>query len=293
MRVNYPAIRMVAIATSMMLASVSVGQAQGWVPTEEVEIVTHSGSTSSTWTNADMIARVATELGLFPNGITTTIVDGARGAKARTYVAKEHAGDPHTLQMMVPTQIQIPILSRSEVLTPYTPYQPEVSQGTLQVMFEYQTAISELTALPVSNASLYEGPSSVASAAYLAIGATKGRKKLVVSRGLPVFIELSSTPGYDRAGYLVLPRSGARARFVTLQTLLPLLALLAVSLVPVLIGAPGVLYVIGAIFLGLGFLHHGVRFARRRSGPAARQLLLASIVYLPSLFVLMVLSGAR
>src|SRR3954454_14472857 len=76
------------------------------------------------------------------------------------------------------------ITQRSEFLTPYTPYQPEVSQGGLQVMFEFQTAISELTALPVSNASLYEGPSSAASAAYLAIGATKGRRKLVVSRGL-------------------------------------------------------------------------------------------------------------
>src|SRR5437762_1953995 len=76
------------------------------------------------------------------------------------------------------------ITQRSEFLTPYTPYQPEVSQGGLQVMFEFQTAISELTALPVSNASLYEGPSSVASAAYLAIGATQGRRKLVVSRGL-------------------------------------------------------------------------------------------------------------
>jgi len=76
------------------------------------------------------------------------------------------------------------ITQRSEFLTPYTPYQPEVSQGGLQVMFEFQTAISELTALPVSNASLYEGPSSVASAAYLASGATKGRRRLVVSRGL-------------------------------------------------------------------------------------------------------------
>jgi glycine dehydrogenase subunit 1 len=75
------------------------------------------------------------------------------------------------------------ITQRSEFLTPYTPYQPEVSQGGLQVMFEFQTAISELTALPISNASLYEGPSSVASAAYLAMGATR-RRRLVVSRGL-------------------------------------------------------------------------------------------------------------
>ena len=56
------------------------------------------------------------------------------------------------------------LMERSEFLTPYTPYQPEISQGGLQVMFEYQTAISELTALPVSNASVYEGPSAVASA---------------------------------------------------------------------------------------------------------------------------------
>ena len=75
------------------------------------------------------------------------------------------------------------IVSRSEFLTPYTPYQPEISQGGLQVMFEFQTAISELTGLPVSNASVYEGPSAVAAAGYLAKGETR-KTKLVVSRGL-------------------------------------------------------------------------------------------------------------
>jgi glycine dehydrogenase subunit 1 len=75
------------------------------------------------------------------------------------------------------------IITRSEFLTPYTPYQPEISQGGLQVMFEFQTAISELTGLPVSNASLYEGPSSVAAAGYLAKLENK-RTKFVTSRGL-------------------------------------------------------------------------------------------------------------
>jgi glycine dehydrogenase subunit 1 len=75
------------------------------------------------------------------------------------------------------------LLGRSEFLTPYTPYQPEVSQGTLQVMFEYQTAISELTGLPVSNATLYEAPSAVASAGWLA-RLQNGRERFLVSRGL-------------------------------------------------------------------------------------------------------------
>jgi glycine dehydrogenase subunit 1 len=75
------------------------------------------------------------------------------------------------------------IVTRSEFLTPYTPYQPEISQGGLQAMFEFQTAISELTGLPVSNASMYEGPSAVASAGYLAKLET-GRRRFVVSRGV-------------------------------------------------------------------------------------------------------------
>jgi glycine dehydrogenase subunit 1 len=75
------------------------------------------------------------------------------------------------------------LMERSEFLTPYTPYQPEISQGGLQVMFEYQTAISELTGLPVSNASVYEGPSAVAAAGYMA-KLHNGRKRFVISAGL-------------------------------------------------------------------------------------------------------------
>jgi glycine cleavage system P protein (glycine dehydrogenase) subunit 1 len=75
------------------------------------------------------------------------------------------------------------LLSRAEWLTPYTPYQPEVSQGGRQVMFEYQTAISELTGLPVSNASVYDGPSALGAAGYLAKLAN-GRTRFVTSRGV-------------------------------------------------------------------------------------------------------------
>ena len=82
----------------------------------------------------------------------------------------------------VPALIDM-LMERSEFLTPYTPYQPEISQGGLQVMFEYQTAICELTALPVSNASVYEGPSAVAAAGYLAKLAN-GKPRFVVSAGL-------------------------------------------------------------------------------------------------------------
>ena len=82
----------------------------------------------------------------------------------------------------VPAVIDM-LMSRSEFLTPYTPYQPEISQGGLQVMFEYQTAICELTGMDVSNASVYEGPSALAAAAYLA-KLTNGRTRFVISRAV-------------------------------------------------------------------------------------------------------------
>jgi len=75
------------------------------------------------------------------------------------------------------------ILARGEFLTAYTPYQPEMSQGVLQAIFEYQTAICELTGMDVSNASGYDGTTVAADACYVAKHAT-GRTKVVLAETL-------------------------------------------------------------------------------------------------------------
>src|SRR6266852_4470619 len=98
---------------------------------------------------------------------------------------------------------------------------------------------------------------------------------------------------YDRACYFVLPPQPVRAHFVTLQTVLPLLALLPVSLLPALVGQPSILYYIGALLLNLGFFYYGAEFVLRRSNAAARRLMLVSVIYLPSLLILIVLVRGR
>lgn len=77
------------------------------------------------------------------------------------------------------------LLERSEFYTAYTPYQPEISQGTLQYIFEYQSMISELTGLESTNASMYDGATSAAEAMFMMVASAKKRNRVLLSATLP------------------------------------------------------------------------------------------------------------
>jgi len=85
------------------------------------------------------------------------------------------------------------LISRGEFLTAYTPYQPEISQGTLQAIFEFQTMVCELTGMEVANASMYDGSTGAAEAAMMAVRVT-GRKSVLAARSVhPEYREVMHT----------------------------------------------------------------------------------------------------
>lgn len=98
------------------------------------------------------------------------------------------------------------LVQRSEFLTSYTPYQPEISQGTLQYIFEFQTMITRLTGLYISNASMYDGATSTAEAALMAVAQSKHKKVLVSSTVDPNILEVIKTYShYQGIEVVVIP----------------------------------------------------------------------------------------
>ena len=111
------------------------------------------------------------------------------------------------------------ITSRSEFLTAYTPYQAEISQGTLRYIFEFQSMVCALTGLDVSNASMYDGPTAAAEAVRMAVACTKKKSRVLVSGTLlPHVLSVVSTyAGYGRIPLTVLPCADGQTCLQTLR----------------------------------------------------------------------------
>ena len=116
------------------------------------------------------------------------------------------------------------VVSRSEFATAYTPYQPEVSQGTLQACFEFQTYFSILSGLDVANASLYDGASALAEAVLMSLRLCRGRDRVLLSAGLhPEWVKVVETylDGYGRGRLESIPLAAdGRTDLAALQSAL-------------------------------------------------------------------------
>src|SRR5689334_3923867 len=113
---------------------------------------------------------------------------GARNAGARRVSFMGAGAYSH----YIPTVVDH-ILSRSEFFTAYTPYQPEISQGTLQVIFEFQTLVCQLTGMEVANASMYDGSTALAEAVLMAERVTKRSKAVASTATHPQYLEVIQT----------------------------------------------------------------------------------------------------
>src|SRR5438105_11410121 len=136
--------------------------------------------------------RVKQPLALAPGISEYEIIDYFRARadeNAQGYASFLGAGVyAHYRPVMVDT-----VVSRGEFLTSYTPYQAEISQGTLTTIFEFQTMICQLTGMDVANASMYDGSTAVPEAAMMAVRAT-GKGRVIVAKSVhPEYREVLST----------------------------------------------------------------------------------------------------
>jgi len=136
--------------------------------------------------------RITADLDVPRQHAESEIVDYFRAAGAKNatdYVSFLGAGAyRHYRPVIIDSLIQ-----RGEFLTAYTPYQPEISQGTLQAIFEFQTMIAELTGMDVANASMYDGSTGAAEAVMMAVRITNRRKAVVAATVHPEYREVLAT----------------------------------------------------------------------------------------------------
>jgi glycine dehydrogenase subunit 1 len=166
-------------------------------PTDRMELLKACGANSM----EDLLQGIPSDVrfnGVLPSGpaqseleirrrVRTLMKDGRYAKNALSFIG---AG---IYDHMCPSAVN-QLTLRGEFLTSYTPYQPEMSQGTLQALFEFQTMVAELFGMEVSNASHYDGSTSLAEAALMAMRINKGKNRLLVSSSVhPEYIQVLTT----------------------------------------------------------------------------------------------------
>ncbi|RTR20524.1 aminomethyl-transferring glycine dehydrogenase subunit GcvPA [Azospirillum griseum] len=168
---------------------------------------TRAASVNDLFRDVPEAARLSGPIGGLPNHMGELEVERLMGAMAAKNIA---AGSVPSFLGAGAYRHHVPatvdhMVQRGEFLTAYTPYQPEVSQGTLQVLFEFQTQVSLLTGMDVANASMYDGATACAEAVIMANRVTR-RKKALLSGGLhPHYRDTTTTDarfiGFDAVAF--------------------------------------------------------------------------------------------